>query len=108
MEPTKVGSPPLIHLDTPRPNMQVLSCHGVCRLGTFLEKLDCFVPAHPCGILHERQAGREERCAQGSLDSILDRSPKSFGISRVWRVQSVGCPLWWLRRQNQFPANTRL
>jgi len=29
----------------------------------------------------ERQAGREERCAQGSLDSNLDRSPKSFGIS---------------------------
>ena len=33
------------------------------------------------GILHERQAGWEERCAQGSLDSNLDRSPKSFGIS---------------------------
>jgi hypothetical protein len=33
------------------------------------------------GIPVERQAGWEERCAQGSLDSKLDQSPKSFGIS---------------------------
>ena len=38
-------------------------------------------PVLRLGILHERQAGREERCAQGSLDSTLDQSPKSFGIS---------------------------
>jgi hypothetical protein len=40
------------------------------------------VPAFVClGIPVERQAGWEERCAQGSLDSKLDQSPKSFGIS---------------------------
>ena len=32
------------------------------------------------GILRERQAGWEERCAQGNPDN-LDQSPKSFGIS---------------------------